>query len=241
MTNIDWLNSTVSLGGAFNISYSNKLVLTADTGAVNAYVPLNVNGVFTQNATSALLVNNPSTGNSNGYSGLSVANGNSNKIIQSYKYLFNTYDTQIVSIDNTSSAFRSNNMGCKYLNFLSTFLCSDVDTNPTKYVGFQVYNNLAYVYYKTNASGTYIVDVAVSIQPGSDNTTGNKGIYYVTYRLFSPKSNMVQQGSCCTLANQLSNSSNPNFESLLLHTTQQFEFIRQQCCKHLLQSRYNTK
>ena len=103
-------------------------------------------------------------------------------------------------------------MDSKYLNSLSTFLCSDVDTNPTKYVGFQVYNNFAYVYYKTNASGTYIVDVAVSIQPGSDNTTGNKGIYYVTYRLFSPKCNMVQQGSYCTLANQLSNSSNPNFD-----------------------------
>ena len=85
LTNIDWLNSTVSIGGAFNISYSNKLVLTADTGAVNAYVPLNVNGVFTQNGSSATLVNIPSTGNTNCYSGLSITNGNSNKIIQSYK------------------------------------------------------------------------------------------------------------------------------------------------------------
>ena len=103
-------------------------------------------------------------------------------------------------------------MGSKYLNSLSTFLCSDVDTNPTKYVGFQVYNNFAYVYYKTNASGTYIVDVAVSIQPGSDNTTGNKGIYYTNCGLFSPKSNMLQQGSYCTLVNALSNTTNPNFD-----------------------------
>ena len=180
------MNSTVSIGGAFDVTYSNKTVLTADTGAINAYVPLNVNGVFTQNATSASLVNIPSTGNTNCYSGLSITNGNSNKITQSYKCntsnlnLFNTNDTQIVSVGNKSLASSSNNMGSIYLNSLSTFLCSDVDTNPTKYVGFQVYNNLAYVYYKTNASGTYLADATVSIQPGSDNTTGNKGIYYVT-------------------------------------------------------------
>ena len=149
---------------------------------------------------------------------MSITNGNSNKIVQSYECnisnlnLFNTYDTQIVPVGNSSSAFSSTNMGFIYLNSLSTFLCSDVDTNPTKYVGFQVYNNLAYVYYKTNASGTYLADATVSIQPGSDKPTGNRGIYYVTCELFSPKSNMVQRGSYCTLVNQLSNASSPNFD-----------------------------
>ena len=120
LTNIDWLNLTVSIGGAFNVSYSNKTVLTADTGAINAYVPLNVNGVFTQSGTFASLVNIPSTENINCYSGLSITNGNSNKIIQSYKCntsnlnLFNTYDTQIVSVGNSSSAFSSNNTGSIY-------------------------------------------------------------------------------------------------------------------------------
>ena len=149
---------------------------------------------------------------------MSITNGNSNKIVQSYKCnvsnlnLFNTYDTQIVSVGNSSSAFSSNNTGSIYLNSYNTFLCSDVDTKPTKYINFQVYNNLANVYYKTNPSGTYIADATVSIQPGSDNTTGNKGIYYINCGLFSPKSNMVQQGSYCTLVNALSNASNPNFD-----------------------------
>ena len=98
-----------------------------------------------------------------------------------------------------------------YLNSLSTFLCSDVDTNPTKYVGFQVYNILAYVYYKTNASGTYLADATVSIQPGSDNTTGNKGIFYLNCGLFSPKSNMVRLGTYCTMVNQLFNASSSYF------------------------------
>ena len=53
LTNIDWINSTVSLGGAFDVTYSNQTVLTADTGAINASEPLNVNGVFTQNGSSA--------------------------------------------------------------------------------------------------------------------------------------------------------------------------------------------
>ena len=215
LTNIDWLNSTVSIEGAFNVSYSNKIVLTADTGAINAYVPLKMNGVFTQNGKLASMVNIPSTGNINCYSGLSITNENSNKIIQSYKCntsnlnLFNTYDAQIVSVGNSSSAFSSNNTGSIYLNSYNTFLCSDVDTNPTKYI---VYNNLANVYYKTNPSGTYLADATVSIQPGSDNTTRNEGIYYINCGLFSPKSNMVQQGSYCTQVNQLSNASNSNFD-----------------------------
>ena len=103
-------------------------------------------------------------------------------------------------------------MGFIYLNSMSTYLRSDVDTNPTKYVGFQVYNNLAYVYYKTNASGTYLADATVSIQPGSENTTGKKGIYYINCGILSPKSNMIQQGSYCTMVNALSNTTNPNFD-----------------------------
>ena len=124
-------------------------VLTADTGAINAYVPLNVNGVFTQNGTYLLLEISTAT------LGSSITNGNSNKIIQSYKSntsnlnLFNTYDTQIVSIGNKSLVSSSNNTGSVHLNSYNTFLCSDVDTNPTKYIGFQVYNNLANVYYKS--------------------------------------------------------------------------------------------
>ena len=136
--------------------------------------------MFPQNGSSASLVNVPSTGNINCYTGLSITNGNSNKIIQSYKCntsnlnLFNTYDTQIVSIGNKSLASSSNNTGSIHLNSYNTFLCSDVDTNPNKYIGFQVYNNLANVRYKTNASGTYLPDVTVSIQPGSNNLLGKK-------------------------------------------------------------------
>ena len=99
-----------------------------------------------------------------------------------------------------------------YINSYNTFLCSDVDTKPTKYIVFQVYNNLANVYYKTNPSGTYLADATVSIQPGSDYSTGNKGIYNINCGLFPSKSNMVQQGSYCTLVNALSNASNSNFD-----------------------------
>ena len=225
LTNIDYCcmvcSPTVSLGGAFDVTYSNVTVFTADTGAINASVPFNVNGVFTQNGTLASLVNIPSTGNINCYTGPSITNGNSKKIVQSYKCntsnlnLFNAYDTQIVSVGNKSIVSSGNNTGSIYLNSYNTFLCSDVDTNPTKYIGFQVFNNLANVYYKTNPLGTYLADATVSIQSGTFNLLGNKGIYYINCGLFSPKSNMVQQGSYCTLVNQLSNASSP---FLMFHT-----------------------
>ena len=59
LTNIDFLNSSVSLEGTFDVAYSNQTVLTADIDAINAYVPMNVNGVFTHNSNTASLVNIP--------------------------------------------------------------------------------------------------------------------------------------------------------------------------------------